>query len=83
MLLAVTFGNFGITMGMLLMLTYLASLKSFGVRYLSPISPYRIRDWKDTIIRAPSWAMTKRHEFLSPEDTRRQIIKKRGEPNEN
>ena len=71
MILAVTFGSFGIAMGMLILLTYLSSLKSFGIRYLSPLTPYRFRDWKDTIIRTPLWTLTKRPEFLNPEDTNR------------
>jgi spore germination protein len=79
MILAVTFGSFGIVMGILMLITYLSSLTSYGIRYLSPITPYRIRDWKDTVIRAPLWTFGKRPEFLYPEDTQRQTIKRRRE----
>jgi len=82
MLLATSFGAFGISMGVLFLLSYLASLKSFGVRYLNSLSPYRIRDWKDTVIVAPQWVMGKRPEFLSPEDTQRQKVRKARKKNE-
>jgi len=82
MILSVTFGSFGIAMGMLFLLSYLSDLKSFGIRYLEPITPYRIRDWKDTLIRAPQWTMGKRPEFLSPEDTQRMKPSKRRKLNE-
>lgn len=83
MILAVTFGSFGISIGLLWLLTYLCSLKSFGIRYMQPITPYRIRDWKDTIIRTPIRSHSKRPEFLNPEDTQRQNLKKGRNSNEN
>lgn len=82
MILAVTFGSFGISVGILWFLTYLCSLKSFGVSYMQSITPYRIRDWKDTIIRAPMQYHSKRPEFLKPEDTQRHNLNKRGRSNE-
>ncbi len=78
MFLATTFGAYGIIMGILFILGYVCSLKSFGVRYLEPVTPYRIRDMKDTLIKAPQWTFGKRPEFLNPEDTQRQIIKEKG-----
>ncbi|MGI6705976.1 MAG: spore germination protein [Clostridia bacterium] len=85
MVLGVTLGTFGIVMGMLLLLTYLSSLKSVGVRYLSPISPYRLGDWKDTFIRVHLTYMKKRPELLNPQDIHRQNTPtgKENSPNEN
>jgi hypothetical protein len=77
MILATTLGSFGIAIGMLLLLTYLSSLKNFGIRYLSPITPYRFQDWKDTVIRAPFKDLKKRPEFLNPEDTERSHSRKK------
>jgi hypothetical protein len=76
MFMAATFGAFGIGIGIVFVIGYMSSLKSFGVRYLEPITPYRLGDWKDTLIRAPQWTLGKRPEFLNPEDSQRQIIKK-------
>ncbi len=83
MILAVTFGSFGISVGLLWLLTYLCSLKSFGVRYMQSLSPYRFKDWKDTIIRAPVQFHSKRPEFLNPEDSQRQNLGIRRNFNEN
>lgn len=53
-------GGFGIMMGMLFMLIYLASLNSFGVAYLMPIVPLNKEGIKDTFVRMPLWQMLKR-----------------------
>ena len=39
MILASTLGFFGVSMGMLLLLIYIADLESFGIRYIRPLSP--------------------------------------------
>ncbi|MEB3103719.1 spore germination protein [Ferviditalea candida] len=44
-------GLFGLLMGVLAMLTHLASMTSAGVPYLSPFAPTYFRDWKDTFVR--------------------------------
>ncbi|MDF2722290.1 MAG: spore germination protein [Paenibacillus sp.] len=59
MLLAGITGVFGILCGVLFTLVHLASLKSFGVPYLSPIAPTSFSDWKDVLIRVPRpWMKT-------------------------
>lgn len=50
---AYAFGVVGIVLVTLLMIQHMASLSSFGVPYLSPFGPFRVRDWKDTLVRAP------------------------------
>ncbi len=81
-LLAVTFGSFGIAMGLLFLLAYFSSLKSFGLSYLTPVAPFRPRDSRDALIRGPLWSMHRRPEFLRPEDTQRQAPTGRSKPNE-
>jgi len=76
MILATTLGAFGISIGVLYILGYLCSLENLGMSYMEPITPYRLRDWKDTIIRAPYSTFGKRPEFLAPEDSQQQIITK-------
>ncbi|QMV42130.1 spore germination protein [Cohnella cholangitidis] len=60
MILAGTLGLFGIMSGMMVILIHLAGLRSFGVPYLAPLSPFVWTNWKDTFVRAPMWAMKKR-----------------------
>ncbi len=57
LILAGFLGGFGIVMGLLAILLYLVSLSSFGVAYLSPITPLSREGMKDTFIRAPLWVM--------------------------
>lgn len=54
MILAGVLGIPGITVALLALLTYMASLKSFGTPYLSPLAPFELQDMKDTVYRA-SW----------------------------
>ncbi|MBW5445133.1 spore germination protein [Cohnella sp. CFH 77786] len=53
MLLASTFGFYGLMMGMIFLVAHMTSLKSFGVPYLYPFSPYDPWRQKDTIWRSP------------------------------
>lgn len=57
MLLATTFGFLGIFIGISFMIIHLSRLTSFGVPYFTPFAPLKIRDFVDTIFRAPSWMM--------------------------
>jgi spore germination protein KA len=65
-------GLFGIVIISLEILSHLASLRSLGVPYLSPVAPLNIRGLKDTFLRAPLWAMDSRPAPLDSPDTRRQ-----------
>ncbi|MBW5447215.1 spore germination protein [Cohnella sp. CFH 77786] len=60
MLLAGTFGMFGIVISLLIVYMHLLSLRSFGTPYMTPIAPIRVRDWKDVMVRAPWWKMSNR-----------------------
>lgn len=52
-LLGAFFGLLGITWGILVILVYVASLTSFGVPYLAPVSPRRNRGLQDFLVRLP------------------------------
>ena len=65
-------GAFGIILTLLAVLVHLASLRSFGVPYLSPLVPLVPRDLKDAAIRAPLWSMLTRPEFIGGKDPQRQ-----------
>lgn len=64
MILAGTFGLIGIACGMILIYLHLLELRSFDLPYLSPIAPLHTNDLKDTIVRAPWWAMKNRPSFF-------------------
>lgn len=53
MVLAGLFGFYGLTLGLIILVAHMNSLRSFGVPYLSPISPFRLRNQKDAVIRMP------------------------------
>jgi spore germination protein KA len=72
LILAGTMGEFGITIGLLVLLVHLSSLKSFGFSYLSPISPFLSKDNKDTFMRMPLWVMHKRPTGMAKNDQTRQ-----------
>lgn len=69
MILAAFLGWYGISMGFLALITYLASLESFGVAYFDTFSSkYNI---KDTFIRFPLWANLRRPTSLAGRDKTR------------
>lgn len=72
MILGGTFGVFGIMAGLMLLLIHLSALRSFGVPYLTPISPLVPGNLKDVLIRVPWWAMNRRPSLDNKPGTRRQ-----------
>jgi spore germination protein KA len=71
MILAAAFGFYGILMVLLITVTHLCSLRSFGVSYMSPFAPYIGKDLKDTIFRVP-WSRMKTRPISTgtPNETR-------------
>ncbi|MHA6533445.1 spore germination protein [Paenibacillus sp. BAC0078] len=67
MILAATFGLYGVGIGLIAILIHLVNLQSFGVPYMAPLAPFSYSGLADTLIRAP-WRMMQR---------RRQLIKRR------
>ncbi|MCA1029625.1 spore germination protein [Bacillus timonensis] len=77
MLLAATLGLLGVILGLLTILAHLVSIKSFGINYFSPIAPYRIKDWKDFVVRGPLPLLQNRPEILKVYDKKRLDLKNR------
>ncbi|MFB5189847.1 spore germination protein [Alicyclobacillus fastidiosus] len=71
-LLAGTLGLFGIVVATLAVVIHLSSLRSVGVPYLAPVSPFAGRDMKDVFVRAPHWAMQRRPRQTGKQNPRRQ-----------
>lgn len=82
MFAASTVGLFGIQIVSLLLLLHLVSLRSFGVPYLSPVTPFRRSDFKDVFVRMPLWMMITRPKALDVQDTVRQAPGQRPRPPE-
>ncbi|WP_424765841.1 spore germination protein [Paenibacillus sp. sgz302251] len=75
MLMAGMLGFFGIFTSVLFMLVHLASLRSFGVPYMSPLAPGGAKQgmWRDMFVRLPWWAIVFR-----PLDMKLRNPKRRG-----
>lgn len=72
MICAAIYGLYGIVLGGIAILIHLASLTSFGVPYMSPVTPFNAGDMKDTFYRT-SWKNFKRRpKHYSPQDITRQ-----------
>lgn len=68
---AAILGMFGTILFFLLICSHLTKLKSFGVPYLTPVSPFRLRDWKDLFFRAPLTLMKRRPAMMKTQDSKR------------
>ncbi|MFG6147722.1 spore germination protein [Halobacillus sp. B23F22_1] len=71
MILAATFGLYGIILGMIVMVLHLCSLKSFGKPYMSPFAPMIAKDQKDVLVRFPHWGLLSRPSSLTKKDQKR------------
>ncbi|GGE33530.1 spore germination protein KA [Pullulanibacillus camelliae] len=70
MLLAASFGLYGIIGGLILLVMHLCSLSSFGVPYMAPFGPHVKQDQKDAILRVPQWKMITRPHLFKRETER-------------
>ncbi|WP_018752100.1 spore germination protein [Paenibacillus sanguinis] len=73
MFFAAVLGILGTILFFLLICSHLTKLKSFGVPYVTPISPIRLHDWKDLFVRAPLTLMKLRPEMMKTERKRRKV----------
>ncbi|MBP1992419.1 spore germination protein [Paenibacillus eucommiae] len=64
MLLAASFGLFGISAALIGIVLHLCSLRSFGVPFMSPFAPFIWNEQRDTLIRLPIWMMHTRPRFI-------------------
>lgn len=71
MMFAAMLGMYGTILFFLLICSHLTKLKSFGVPYLTPVSPYRLSDWKDLFLRAPLALMKRRPVMMKTRQNKR------------
>ncbi|MCM3718574.1 spore germination protein [Fictibacillus phosphorivorans] len=83
MIISSIFGFYGLTLGLIVIVAHLTSLRSFGVPYLSPFAPIQIQDLKDSLLRYPISHLFKRPVNLAKQNATRtdpyQVKKKREE----
>jgi spore germination protein KA len=72
MFMAAGLGLFGIMAALMAILIHLCSLRSFGIPYISPLSPFVFQDWKDFLIRMPVFTFSKRPKLIGYEEPNRQ-----------
>ena len=65
LILAASFGLFGIAVGSAILILHLCSLRTFGVPYMSPFGPFIPVDQKDVILRFPRWALISRPRLIN------------------
>ncbi|WP_281178174.1 spore germination protein [Alicyclobacillus shizuokensis] len=68
---AALMGLYGVMLLAVATVGHLVSIRSFGIPYMSPLAPTVWSDMKDTVVRAPWWAMRQRPRQFEPLDSRR------------
>ena|SRR5690625_872803 len=63
-IMAASFGLFGMVIGVVILIIHLCSLRSFGVPYMSSLAPYIKEDHKDVFVRFPFWLMKTRPKLI-------------------
>jgi len=69
MMFAASFvGIYGVISLIVFVLIHMASLRSLGIPYLSPLAPLNIKDIQNTMLHGPASAQTRRPSFLEVEN---------------
>jgi spore germination protein KA len=68
-LIASFIGMYGLLLGIILLVAYLSRLRSFGVPYLSPLSPPNYKELVQAFLRVPWSKMKNRPQELQPLDS--------------
>lgn len=72
MIMAASFGLYGVFICIIGIIFHLCSLTSFGVPYMAPLAPFNSTDQKDTLFRMPLRSMITRPKSLKPKNLVRQ-----------
>ena len=76
-IVALVGGLYGLALATFVLLIYTAGIRSFGVPFLVPFVPLQPEDLKDSLGRAPFWAMLNRPRSYKTLDVKRQRAKAR------
>ncbi|MGO4699560.1 spore germination protein [Paenibacillus sp. 2TAB26] len=75
-LLAGIWGNFGLAVGITAIVIHICGLTSLGSSYLTPVAPFKPKDWKDVFITAPiSFLKERPTQTKSPNKVRNKMRK--------
>ena len=80
-ILASILGLLSVTLGVIIIIIHLNHLRSFGVPYLNPITPFKKDELKDTVVRAPWWKQDLRPKVRRRKNPRRQAKNQKPSPN--
>jgi hypothetical protein len=72
-LLAGSLGLIGVMLAFVILIIHLATLRSFGTPYLSPIATVQKNAMQDTMIRSPLWKMNNRPHLTGEFNAVRQV----------
>lgn len=72
LMLAASFGLFGILFGFMMISIHLTTLRSFGIPYLQGIAPFNMTDQKDIFMRVPRFLMNSRPRLFGQQNPIRQ-----------
>jgi len=75
-MLAGIWGNFGLAVGVAIVVIHMSGLTSLGTSYLSPMAPFKFKDWTDTFIRAPFSLIGSRPSQVRTSNSTKQRIRK-------
>lgn len=65
MVLAASFGLYGVGLGVIVLVAHTCSVRSFGIPYLAPFAPLIFADWKDTFMRIPKPFLSTRPRLIN------------------
>jgi spore germination protein KA len=82
MILAATFGFYGLILGIIMMIVHLCDLRSFGVPYMTPLAPFIPENVGDTVVRLPWWALRKRPKLIGSGNITRESAERPTPPRE-
>jgi spore germination protein len=68
MIMAGIYGLYGVILAFIFLGVHMVQIKSFGVPYMSPLAPIRLRDQQDTLVRLPFKYLKKRPMMLKTQD---------------
>ncbi|CQR54676.1 spore germination protein [Paenibacillus riograndensis] len=68
MIIAAIYGLYGVILAFIFLGAHMVQIKSFGVPYMSPLAPIRLRDQQDTLVRVPFKYQKKRPIMLKTQD---------------
>lgn len=71
-LMAGSFGLYGVVIGLLCILAHMCSLRSFGTPFMAPFAPVFWSDLKDSFLRFPIWLMKRRPQSTTWKRSNRQ-----------